>query len=75
MGDAGSMDAAKHAKTPPHSMEAEESVLGGLLYQNQSLLALPDLNLLPEDLYRQASIRESKTKKHFSTMRRRKFSP
>jgi replicative DNA helicase len=40
-------------KTPPHSLEAEESVLGGLLYQNQSLLALSDLNLLPEDFYKE----------------------
>ena len=38
-------------KVPPHSVEAEQSVLGGLLLENEALDKVADL-LSPEDFYR-----------------------
>ncbi|HSA97243.1 MAG TPA: replicative DNA helicase [Acidobacteriota bacterium] len=40
-------------KTPPHSLEAERTVLGGILVQNQALNAVLS-TISPEDLYKDA---------------------
>jgi replicative DNA helicase len=40
-------------KVPPHSIEAEESVLGGILLDNNALDRVIEL-ITPEDLYREA---------------------
>src|SRR3954468_8573693 len=38
---------------PPHSLEAEQSVLGAVLLSDQTLYTLRiEINLLPEDFYR-----------------------
>src|SRR3989344_2658588 len=41
------------SRQPPHSTEAEESVLGGLLFDNHAIHSTADLNLAPEDFYRE----------------------
>ena len=40
-------------KTPPHSLEAERTVLGGILVQNQNLNVVLS-TISPEDFYRDA---------------------
>jgi replicative DNA helicase len=44
-------DSFASLKIPPHSVEAEQSVLGGLLLENEALDKVADL-LAPEDFYR-----------------------
>jgi Replicative DNA helicase len=44
--------ARKGFKEPPHSVEAEQSVLGGLLLNNGALSELEQLPLLADDFYR-----------------------
>ena len=39
-------------KLPPHSIEAEQSLLGGLLIENEALDKIADL-VSPSDFYRQ----------------------
>lgn len=41
-------------RTPPQSLEAEESVLGGILYDNSSLTAISDLGLTADDFYKES---------------------
>jgi len=41
-------------KIPPHSMEAEQSVLGSLLIDKEGFLIIGDL-LTPEDFYDEAN--------------------
>ena len=42
----------EHLKVPPHSIEAEQSVLGGLLLENRAWEKIADI-VLEEDFYRQ----------------------
>jgi replicative DNA helicase len=44
-------DALDSLKLPPHSVEAEQSVLGGLLLENEALDRVADI-LMPDDFYR-----------------------
>lgn len=45
-------EAIEHLKVPPHSIEAEQSVLGGLLLENRAWDKIADI-VLEEDFYRQ----------------------
>lgn len=45
------MQRQKHSKSPPHSVEAEQSVLGGLMLDNRSWEKIADL-LVKHDFYR-----------------------
>ena len=38
-------------KTPPHSMEAEKTVLGGILVNNKNLSVVLSI-VIPEDFYK-----------------------
>ncbi len=49
----GRKESIADAKVPPHSMEAEQSVLGGLLIENESLYEVLHM-LKPEDFYHEA---------------------
>ncbi len=40
-------------KTPPHSMEAEKTVLGGILVNNKNLNVVLSI-VIPEDFYKEA---------------------
>ena len=44
-------DILESLKLPPHSVEAEQSVLGGLLLENEAIDRIADL-LGPADFYR-----------------------
>lgn len=44
-------DVLDSLKLPPHSVEAEQSVLGGLLLENEALDRVADI-LMPDDFYR-----------------------
>jgi len=44
-------DTLESLKLPPHSVEAEQSVLGGLLLENEALDRIADI-LTPGDFYR-----------------------
>lgn len=41
------------SKVPPHSYEAEESVIGGFLYDNNAAIAVSDVGLVAEDFYKE----------------------
>jgi replicative DNA helicase len=45
-------DILNNLKLPPHSIEAEQSLLGGLLIENEALDKIADL-VSPNDFYRQ----------------------
>nr|CAA6828737.1 MAG: Replicative DNA helicase (EC [uncultured Thiotrichaceae bacterium] len=45
-------DTYESLKTPPHSIEAEQSVLGGLMLDNEAWMSVGD-KLVEEDFYRQ----------------------
>src|SRR3954468_3102989 len=45
--------AVRRLRTPPHSLDAERSVLGGILIDNQAVDAALE-QLTPEDFYRDA---------------------
>ncbi len=46
--------APQNGKVPPHSLEAEMSVLGGVLLDNSSLDRVHETNLVAEDFYKEA---------------------
>lgn len=53
-GDAGIERALESARIPPHSTEAEESVLGGILLDNDGINTAMEL-VMPDDFYRNAN--------------------
>jgi len=42
------------AKIPPHSLEAEESLLGSLLIDKDAIIKVADL-IMPQDFYKEAN--------------------
>ena len=45
--------APTHLKVPPHNLEAEQAILGGVLINNDALNQVVDI-LAPNDFYREA---------------------
>lgn len=43
-----------HGKVPPHNIEAEMTVLGGILLENRSLDSAYEIGLQPEDFYQES---------------------
>ncbi len=54
LGDQLNRMAASTSRVPPHSLEAEEAVLGGLLFDNSAMHAMSDLMLTAEDFYKES---------------------
>ncbi len=42
------------SRVPPHNLEAEEAVLGGLLFDNSAIHAISDVSLTAEDFYKES---------------------
>ena len=47
--------APSHLKVPPHNLEAEQAILGGILMNNDAMNQVMDI-LSPDDFYREAHI-------------------
>jgi replicative DNA helicase len=43
-----------HLKIPPHNLEAEQAILGGILINNEAMHQVMDI-LIPDDFYREAN--------------------
>ncbi len=51
---AGASFTRPSGKTPPHNIEAEMNVLGGILLDNRSLDSVYEIGLQPEDFYKES---------------------
>lgn len=54
VGDALNRLAASSSRVPPHSLESEEAVIGGLLFDNQAMHAISDVLLTADDFYKES---------------------
>lgn len=54
LGDQLNRMAASTSRVPPHSLEAEEAVLGGLLFDNSAMHAMSDIMLSADDFYKES---------------------
>lgn len=46
--------AAPNGKVPPHNLEAEMTVLGGILLENRALDSVYEVGVVPEDFYKES---------------------